>query len=116
MRPVFFKKSLAFGRKFFGINMIGAGALIALLSAGQPALANAHDGPMLGEPIPVRNEDEEDAKFAKRVAELEKSLNEFLTIDEDKKVHVKKEYQEGLPMPAQQVERMLQMMVRVSDD
>src|SRR6476659_7057823 len=95
-----------FGR-FFGF---GAGALIALLASGRPTLAQSHD-----EVIPVDNDDE-DADFAKRVKELEKGLNEFLTVDEDKKVHVKKEFQEGLPMPADQMERMLQMMVKVGDD
>src|SRR5581483_2570341 len=101
-----------FGRKFFGFGTIGVGALMALLSAGRPALAQSHDD----HSAPVDNNDDDDAKFKEKVSELEKNLNELLTIDEDKKVHVRKEFQEGLPMPAAQMERMLQLMVRVGDD
>lgn len=100
-----------FGRKFFGIKTIGAGALVALLSAGRPALAQSHD-----ESVPVNDDADDDAAFKKRVGELEQHLNSFLTVDEDKKIHVRKEFQEGLPMPAAQMERMLQLMVKVGDD
>src|SRR5438270_5216641 len=103
-----------FGRKFFGLASIGTSALVALLSAGRPALAQSDD-----KPAPAKDDKadgEKDEAFAKKVTEVEKGLNDFLLVDEDKKVHVRKEFAEGLPMPAPQLERMLQMLVKVGDD
>src|ERR1700722_2998833 len=100
------------GRKLFGASSIGAGALIALLSTGRPVLAQTHDDDV----VPVNNDD--DAKFEKQVKDIEKNLNDFLLIDEDKKIHIRKEFQEGLPggVDAKQAERMLQMFVKIGDD
>ena len=83
-----------FGRKFFGLASIGTSALVALLSAGRPALAQSDD-----KPAPAKDDKadgEKDEAFAKKVTEVEKGLNDFLLVDEDKKVHVRKEFAEGL--------------------
>ena len=111
MRPTFSGR-----RWFWGVGAIFAGALLA---APASRVYAADSGSALDKgAIEVRSPDgdDDDADFQKQVKEVEKGLNELLNVDEDKKVHVKKEFAEGLPMPAQQVERMLQMSVKVGDD
>src|SRR4051794_10639931 len=92
----------------------GASALLGalLVVPATRAYANSQEGVY----ETTLDDGDDDAKFDKQVKEVEKSLNEFLTVDEDKKVHIKKEFREGLPMPAEQVERMLQMSVKIGDD
>ncbi|MBI3725304.1 hypothetical protein HY251_15335 [bacterium] len=62
------------------------------------------------------DEDDEDKETVK---ELEKFANEFLTVDEDKKIHVRKEFKDNLeesPLPPDQLERQVQMYLKVGDD
>jgi hypothetical protein len=101
MRPTFV------GRRFFGAS---AFVLLGLMAAPR-AYANSQEGT-----YSVVQTDDDDEAFAKQVTEVELGLNQLLLVDEDKKVHVRKEFQESLPMPPAQVERMLQMAVKVGDD
>src|SRR4051812_8544753 len=60
-------------------------------------------------------EEDDDANFDKLVAEVEKSLNELLLIDENKQLRVRKEMRDGLPMPAEQLEKMIGGFLHVND-
>src|SRR5436853_151197 len=93
--------------RFWGASALASALLVVPASR---ALANSQDDDSV---FTVTDDDEDDAAFAKQVKETEAALNDFLMVDEDKKVHVRKEFADGLPLPAPQVERMLQMWMKV---
>lgn len=95
----------------------GAGAAAALVAAfafgGRQARAASLERPVGSYLI---DDDGDDEDIGPVIKEVEKGLNELFLVDESKQLRVRKDFREGLPLPAEQLERMISGFAGVGDD